>query len=64
MVKDEWSVVQCTQCEKINKVPGTEDVNKQIRLNDNLNHFDIHLPYVVRLYIIKFFKSIFFNLFI
>ncbi len=47
MVKEEWSVVQCTNCEKVNKIPGTDDVNKQIRLNDNLNHFDIHLPYVV-----------------
>jgi hypothetical protein len=49
MIKEEWNVVQCTNCEKINRVPGAEnDINKQIRLNNNLNHFDIYLPYVVR----------------
>jgi hypothetical protein len=48
MVKEEWSVVQCTNCEKINRVPGVlNDVSSQIRLNDNMNHFDISLPYVV-----------------
>lgn len=48
MVKEEWSVVQCTQCEKINRVPGAPgNMTKQIRINDNLNHFDIALPYVV-----------------
>src|SRR5690349_12797903 len=33
MVKEEWSVVQCTSCEKINRIPGTDDLNKQIRMN-------------------------------
>jgi len=48
MVKDEWNVVQCTNCDKINRVPNaTTDVNNQLRINDNLNHFDLYLPYVV-----------------
>jgi hypothetical protein len=48
MVKEEWGVVQCTQCEKINRIPGAKnDLSNQIRINDNLNHFDIFLPYVV-----------------
>ena len=47
MVKEEWSVVQCTNCEKINRIPGTDDISKQLRINDNLNHFDLKLPYVV-----------------
>ena len=48
MVKDEWNVVQCTNCDKINRVPNTStDVNNQLRINDNLNHFDLYLPYVV-----------------
>ena len=47
MVKDEWSVVKCTNCGKINRVPGTEDnVDSAIRLNDNMNHFDLYVPYV------------------
>ena len=48
MVKEEWNVVQCTNCDKINRVPGSQnDVNNQLRINDNLNHFDLYLPYVV-----------------
>ena len=47
MVKDEWSVVRCTNCGKINRVPGTEDnLDGAIRLNDNMNHFDLYVPYV------------------
>lgn len=47
MVKDEWSVVRCTNCDKINRVPGTENnVDSMIRLNDNMNHFDLYVPYV------------------
>ena len=47
MVKDEWSVVKCTNCGKINRVPGTEDnIESAIRLNDNMNHFDLYVPYV------------------
>ena len=45
MVKDEWSVVRCTNCGKINRVPGTEDnLDGAIRLNDNMNHFDLYVP--------------------
>ena len=47
MVKEEWSVVRCTNCGKINRVPGTEDnIDGAIRLNDNMNHFDLYVPYV------------------
>ena len=47
MVKDEWSVVRCTNCGKINRVPGTEDnLDGAIRLNDNMNHFDLYVPFV------------------
>ncbi len=50
MVKEDWNVVQCTNCDKINRIPNAPtDVNNQIRLNDNLNHFDLYLPYVVRI---------------
>lgn len=47
MVKSEWSVVQCTTCEKLNRIPGDEKLPENvIRLNDNLNHFDLKVPYV------------------
>ncbi len=49
MVKEDWNVVQCTNCDKINRIPNApNDVNNQIKVNDNLNHFDLYLPYVVR----------------
>jgi len=47
LIKEEWNVVQCTNCEKINRVPNAHlDANKQIKINDNLNHFELYLPYV------------------
>lgn len=47
MVKSEWSVVQCTTCEKLNRIPGDEKLpDNIIKLNDNLNHFDLKVPYV------------------
>jgi uncharacterized CHY-type Zn-finger protein len=52
MVKEEWGVVQCTNCDKMNRVPGSgNDVNNQVRINNNMNHFDVYMPYVVRIYI-------------
>lgn len=49
MVKEEWSVVKCSNCEKINKVPGKEkEADAQIKMNNNMNHFDLQLPYVVK----------------
>ena len=48
MVKDNWGIIQCTNCDKINKVPGLGDnMTGQVRINDNKNHFDLYLPYVV-----------------
>lgn len=47
MVKEEWNVIQCTNCHKINRIPGTEK-KEPVKLNDNANHFDLYLPYVVR----------------
>ncbi len=51
MIKEEWNVVQCTNCQKINRIPGTEK-KEPVPLNDNMNHFDLYLPYVVSLFII------------
>jgi hypothetical protein len=46
MVKDDWNIVQCTNCNKINRIPGTEK-REPVKMNDNTNHFDLYLPYVV-----------------
>ena len=46
MVKDDWNIVQCTNCEKINRIPGTEK-REPVKVNDNANHFDLYLHYVV-----------------
>lgn len=46
MVKDEWNIIQCTNCQKINRIPGTEQ-REPIKVNENTNHFDLYLPYVV-----------------
>jgi hypothetical protein len=52
VVKEEWTVVQCPNCEKINKIPKRPQQNNvpNIRFNNNLNHFDLNLPYVVSSY--------------
>lgn len=49
MVKDEWNIIQCTNCQKINRIPGTEQ-REPIKVNENTNHFDLYLPYVVSNY--------------
>lgn len=49
MVKDEWNIIQCTNCQKINRIPGT-DKREPVKINDNVNHFDLYLPYVVNFY--------------
>lgn len=47
MVKEEWNVVECTTCGKFNRIPS-EDKNlpNSIQLNDNINHFELNIPYV------------------
>lgn len=48
MIKDEWGIVQCTNCNKFNRIPGEEgDKNRDmLSLDDNKNHFEICAPYV------------------
>lgn len=48
MVQSEWSVVECTTCGKYNRVPSGDykDPKNVIVLNENLNHFDLKVPYV------------------
>lgn len=46
MVKEEWNVVECTNCGKYNRVPGEDRKPNSVELCDNLNHFDLNIPYV------------------
>jgi ribosomal protein L37AE/L43A len=47
VVKDEWNIVECTNCGKFNQIPGEEVPQKQtIEINNNYNHFDVDVPYV------------------
>ena len=48
MVKEEWNLVECSFCEKINRVPHDDTDNKPelIKLEKNFNHFELNVPYV------------------
>jgi hypothetical protein len=58
-VKEEWKVVQCPTCEKICKIP-TNNIHynlNNIKYNDNINHFDVNVPYVYILVMCPFCKT-------
>ena len=51
LIQPEWRLVQCTQCMKLNRVPGSgifddEQINGQLTFKDkvNDNEFDINFP--------------------
>lgn len=48
MIKDEWGIVQCTNCEKFNRIPAEEGGTKKdmLSLDDHKNHYEICAPYV------------------
>ena len=47
IVKDEWNVVECSECHKLNRVPHEDFPGDQkISLNESYNHFDVNIPYV------------------
>jgi hypothetical protein len=41
-VKDNWQLVQCTNCDKVNKIPGNI-----VPSDNDSNHPDISYPYIV-----------------
>ena len=46
-VKSDWGIVQCTNCDKFNRIPKEKPEPPQtINLNTNKNHFDVVAPYV------------------
>ena len=64
MVKEDWTVIQCPNCQKINKIPkkGTEQDNfekimKNVQFNTNVNHFDVDMPSVYVIVICPFCKT-------
>ncbi len=47
-VKEEWNIVECSFCHKLNRVPHEDTDNKPdlIKLDKNFNHFELNIPYV------------------
>ena len=47
VVKPEWNIVQCTNCDKFNRIPKEKpEKPENLSLNTNKNHFDVIAPYV------------------
>jgi hypothetical protein len=47
IVRDEWNVVECSECHKLNRVPHEDFPGDQkISLHESYNHFDVNIPYV------------------
>lgn len=49
LIGDDWDIVQCTNCDKLNKVSDeVEGGNSayQNKFNNKLNHFETNIPYI------------------
>lgn len=59
VVKDNWNVVECSECHKLNRVPH-ENVpggDQKISLADSYNHFDVNIPYVFGIVVCPFCRT-------
>ena len=56
IVRDEWNVVECSECGKLNRVPH-EDYpgDTKISLHESFNHFDLNIPYIFYILGLSFF---------
>jgi hypothetical protein len=49
LIGDDWDIVQCTNCDKLNKVPeksgGENNIYSNI-FNNKVNHFETNIPYI------------------
>lgn len=58
IVKDEWNVIECSECHKLNRVPHEDFPGDQkISLADSYNHFDVNIPFVFGIVICPFCKT-------
>ena len=58
VVRDEWNVVECSECGKLNRVPH-EDFpgDTKISLHESFNHFDLNIPYVFGIVVCPFCRT-------
>jgi len=58
IVRDEWNVVECSECHKLNRVPHEDMAGGQkISLNESYNHFDVNIPYVFGIVVCPFCRT-------
>ena len=58
IVKDNWNVVECSECKKLNRVPHEDFPGDQkISLNESYNHFDVNIPYVFGIVVCPFCRT-------
>ena len=58
IVKDEWNVVECSECHKLNRVPHEDFPGDQkISLSESYNHFDVNIPYVFGIVVCPFCRT-------
>ena len=46
MVRDDWNVIECSECHKFNRVPhesNTAGKDTHVKLMDDYNHFDVDI---------------------
>lgn len=48
MVKDEWNIIECSECHKFNRVPHFDKNTREqkITIQEDMNHFDLNMPYI------------------
>ena len=58
VVRDEWNVVECSECGKLNRVPH-EDFpgDTKISLHESFNHFDLNIPYIFGIVVCPFCRT-------
>ena len=58
IVRDEWNVVECSECHKLNRVPH-EDFpgDTKISLHESYNHFDLNIPYIFGIVVCPFCRT-------
>jgi hypothetical protein len=45
-VGDDWDMVQCTYCNKVNKISGKDSNNPLNKFDSRINHFESNIPYI------------------
>lgn len=60
IVKDNWNVVECSECHKLNRVPH-DDIpgggSNKMSLADSYNHFDVEIPYIFGIVVCPFCRT-------